>query len=106
MVMYIASKCYVVQDNTMSIQVVLDLLDGFEHNNLQVYMDRFYVVLIYFSLLLVKGLLPNRKKFPKDMVIKATRHNRDYRSNGSLLVIVWVDKRSIYMTSQSKNIYY
>ena len=65
MVTYIASKCYVVQDNTMSSQVVLDLLDGFEHNNLHVYMDRFDVVLIYFSLLLVKGLLPNRKNSPR-----------------------------------------
>ena len=46
-------KNYVIDDNTgLSSRVVLDLLDGFE---LHVY--NFIVVLIYFSLLLVQGLL-------------------------------------------------
>ena len=47
---------YVIQDNTgLSSRVVLDLLDSFEYKNLHVY--DFIVVLIYFSLLLVQGLL-------------------------------------------------
>ena len=44
--------------------------------------------------------MSNRKHFPKEIVTKATRHNRgkyDYRSIGSLLAIVWIDKRSLYM---------
>ena len=44
----------------------------------------------------------NRKKFPKELITKATVNNRgfyDYRSSGPLLVSVWVDKRSIYFVS-------
>ena len=69
-------------------------------------MDRFYSSPNLFYTLGKKGIgccgtvMSNRKHFPKEIVTKATRHNRgeyDYRSIGSLLAIVWIDKRSLYM---------
>ena len=64
------------------------------------------VVPIYILHWLVKGLVrvvlpgPIEKNFPKELITKATVHNRgkyDYRCNGCLLTLIWVDKRSIYM---------
>ena len=87
-------------------RVVLDLLGGFENAGVQVYMDRFYSSPILFYTLGKKGIgccgtvLYNTKHFPKEIVTKATCHNRgkyDYSSIGSFLAIVWIDKRSLYM---------
>ena len=64
------------------------------------------VVPIYILHWLVKRLVrvvlpgPIEKNFPKELITKATVHNRgkyDYRCNGCLLTLIWVDKRSIYM---------
>ena len=47
-------------------------------------------------------VLLSGQAFPKELVTKATVHNRgyyDFRSNGPLLAAVWVDKRSIYFLS-------
>ena len=79
---YTGKNC-VVQENTgLSSRVVLDLMDGFEHKNLHVYMDRFYCSPDLYFTLAGKGIgacgtvQPNRKNFPKDLVIKATGHNK------------------------------
>ena len=99
-------KNTVVPDCTgLSSRVVLDLLEGFENAGVQVYMDKFYSSPNLFYTLGKKGIgccgtvMSNRKHFPKEIVTKATRHNRvkyDYRSIGSLLAIVWIDKRSVW----------
>ena len=83
---------------------MLDLLEGFEHSNIHVYMDNYYSSPnLYFTLAGIGACgtaRSNRKNFPKELITKATVHNRgkyDYRCNGCLLALIWVDKRSIYM---------
>ena len=44
--------------------------------------------------------MTNRQHFPKDLITKATKQNMgwyDYRCNGCLLTIVWVDKSLLCM---------
>ena len=94
-------------DNTgLCSRVVLDLLEGLEHQNFHVYMDNYYTSPNLFLTLAMKGIgacgtaRPNRKNFPKELITKARVSNRgkyDYLSNGVILAIVWVDKRSIYL---------
>ena len=96
-----------VQDNTgLCSRVVLDLLDGLDHKNYHVYMDNYYTSPNLFITLYNKGIgacgtaRPSRRHFPSDIITKAMKHNvgkYDYRSNGPLLALVWIDKRSIYM---------
>ena len=82
------------------------VLQGLEHKNMHFYMDNYYSSFNLYFTLAGKGIgacgtaRSNRKHFPKDLITKATVSNRgnyDYRFNGSLLALIWVDKRSIYM---------
>ena len=44
----------------------------------------------------------NRRYFPQDLVHKRKQHESgfyDYRSNGPLLAVVWMDKRYTYFVS-------
>ena len=67
MVTYIASK-YIPVITGLSSLVVLDLLNGFEHKNLHVLYTLIgcTVVLVYFSLLLVKELVHVVQSNPKE----------------------------------------
>ena len=69
-------------------------------------MDRFYSSPNLFLTLANKGIgccdtvKTNMRNFPKVLKTKATnltKDNYDYLSNGSILAIVWIDKRALYM---------
>ena len=83
-------------------------MDWLENTGLHLYTDNFYTSPSLFHHLYNRGIYAcgtassNRKYFPSDLVTRATASNRghyDYRSNGSLLAAVWVDKRTIYFVS-------
>ena len=90
-------------------KVCLDLFENLETSGLQLYTDNYYTSpILYLHLYKTKEInacgtcRPNRQGFPKELVVKATKHNRghyDYRSNGPLVACSWVDKRSIYFVS-------
>lgn len=101
-----------LDDGTASVglcsQVVLDLMAGFEQKGHELYTDNYYTSPQLFQCLYDKGInacgtaRPNRKHFPKELVQKKKRHERgfyDYRSNGPLLAIRWMDKRYIYFVT-------
>ena len=64
-------QIYTGNNTGLSSRVVCDLLDGFEHKNLDVYMDRFYWNPDLFFTLAGKGIgacgtvQPNRKNSPR-----------------------------------------
>ena len=106
MQIYTGKNVETVDSTGLCSRVVLDLLEGFEHSNIHVYMDNYYSSPNLYFTLAGKGIgacgtaRSNRKNFPKELITKATVHNRgkyDYRCNGCLLGLIWVDKRSIYM---------
>ena len=89
-------------------QVVLDLMAGFDKQGHELYIDNYYTSPQLFLSLHNKGInacgtaRSNRRYFPQDLVYKRKQHERgfyDYRSNGSLLAVVWMDKRYIYFVS-------
>ena len=89
-------------------QVVLDLMAGFDKQGHELYTDNYYTSPLLFLSLHNKGInacgtaRSNRPYFPQDLVYKRKQHERgfyDYRSNGSLLAVVWMDKRYIYFVS-------
>ena len=85
-------------------QVVLDLMAGFDKRGHELYTDNYHTSPQLFLSLHNKGInacgtvRSNRRYFPQDLVYKRKQHERgfyDYRSNGSLLAVVWMDKRYI-----------
>ena len=83
-------------------------IEGKFHN---LYMDNFYCdPHLFLELELIKVLAcgtvrPNRKGFPKDIVITSAvekRMNREdflWRSHGNLVAMAWYDKRPVYLIS-------
>ena len=89
-------------------KVVLDLMVGLETSGLRLFTDNYYSSPVLFNHLYNRGINAcgtvrvNRQHFPQDLVTKSSTSNRgfyDYRSNGSLLAVIWIDKRSIYFLS-------
>lgn len=71
-------------------------------------MDRFYSSPRLFLALCKKGIgccgtvMMNWKDFPKTLITKQSKQNKgkyDYLSNGSILAMVWFDKRPLYLLS-------
>ena len=89
-------------------QVVLDLMKGFEMEGHELYTDNYYTSPQLYQTLYKKGInacgtaRTNRRDFPKELVQQRKAHDRgfyDYRSNGPLLAVVWMDRRYIYFVS-------
>ena len=83
---------------------MLELMSGLENYHNKLFTDNPYTSPTLYMTLFNSGVNPcgtvrvSRQAFPKEIVTKATVHNRvyyDFRSNGPLLADVWVDKRSI-----------
>ena len=89
-------------------RVVLELMDGLEHQGYNLYTDNYYTSPHLYGELYKKGINAcgtarvNRKGFPKDLVHTRKDVERgyyDYRSDGPLLATVWFDRRFIYFLS-------
>nr|XP_039248220.1 piggyBac transposable element-derived protein 4-like [Styela clava] len=90
-------------------RVVNDLIAPFENLNHHLYVDNFYTSPDLFASLLERGVYacgtmrPNRKEFPKDLLIndanKTQRGFSDWRTSGELLAQSWLDNKAVYFLS-------
>ena len=80
--------------------VVLDLMSGLEKVH-ELYTDNYYTSPQLYQSLYDKGInacgtaQTNRRYFPQELVYKRKQHEHgffDYRSNGPLLAVVWMDR--------------
>ena len=92
-----------------STTVVLDLVKGLEHKNYNIYFDSYHTSVPLLLAVAEKGIgacgtiRANHKYYPKDVPVADVkcklRGTFAWRSNGSLLALMWKDRKSILFLS-------